>query len=160
MTTAGVYSYFSGWVYVSETTYGDVPYGWRILLVFGLTVPILRGLNLITGRLRGYTSETEIPLEELKRVEIQMEARPWWLRTTRTTPVFVLVYGSGGKTKKRFVRLDVRGRQQQVTDGYRFFENLGFEVNKDSFWTERGICKIKDGEIGFEDTVGSGGGLE
>lgn len=156
MTAAGIYSYFSGWVYIP----GDVPYGWQILLVFGLTVPALRGLNLITGRLRSYTSETEIPLEDLKKVEIQMEARPWWLKTTKTTPIFVLVYGSGSKTKKRRVRLNVRDRQRQVTDGYRFFENLGFEVNEDSFWTERGICKIKDGKVRFKDTVGSTSGLK
>jgi hypothetical protein len=160
MTVAGIYSYFSGWTYVSQTTYGETRYGWQILLVFGLTVPALRGLNLITGRLRSYTSETEIPLEDLKKVEIQMEPRLWWLRTTKTTPVFVLVYGSGNKTKKRRVRLDVRDRQRQVTDGYRFFENLGFEANEESFWTERDICKIKDGEILFEDTVDPTGGLK
>jgi hypothetical protein len=160
VTAVGIYSYFSGWAYVSQTTYGETRYGWQIILVFGLLYPAMRGNDLIRSRLRGYASESEISLGDLEKVEIQMEARGRLLRSTQTTPIFVLVYGSGSKAKKRRVRLDMRDRQRQVTDGYRFFENLGFEVNEDSFWTERGICRIKDGEIRFKDTVGSTGGLK
>jgi len=139
VTALGIYSYFSGWAYVSQTTYGDIRYGWQIILVFGLLYPAMRGNDIIKSRLRGYTSETEIPLGALQKVEIQMEARGRLLRSTQTTPIFVLVYGSGSRTKKRRVRLNVRDRQRQVTDGYQFFENLGFEVNEDSFWTERDL---------------------
>jgi hypothetical protein len=160
VTAVGIYSYFSGWAYVSQTTYGDIRYGWQIILVFGLLYPAMRGNDLIRSRLRGYASESEISLGDLQKVEIQMEARGRLLRSTQTTPVFVLVYASGNKTKKRRVRLDVGERQRQVTDGYRFFENLGFEVNEDSFWTERDMCKIRDGELRFEDTVGSTSGLK